>query len=385
MLRDPTLHRPPPPNLHCSESVEEGSVGSVTFLCSPPPSSALTRNLKFNCRKRSIGVLVEEEAKVDDKDLEEAYETVDPNFFDAGYTLAGATGFQIWAGTRLLLETLTWPPSTTTDSTYVEHPLLTYWREQITHHSRPQLGGWKPLRVLELGAGIGVVGTNLSAAGAHVLMTDLTTLVENATYPNILANCNNHHTTLGDKNVMNTPPILCDTSTDTSNEYSDCPPWLQPLPGVPIGEGWAATTPLDWTQPVSKQIYPHQYQNVDLIVASDCVWLVSMLHALLDTVAYIFHQTTAASSKPPTLLLSFQRRDTTEGDTSATFTTINRVIQSVQARGWKMECLAWRKVFLDSENKMDQDENPMTESSKPQLNTVTADEKEVFVFSIFPQ
>jgi hypothetical protein len=163
-------------------------------------------------------------------------------------------------------------------------------------------------------------------------------------------------------------------------EYADCPPWLQPLPAVPIGKGWAATTSLDWTLPVSKQLQPHQYENIDLIVASDCVWLVSMLNALLDTVASFFQASSA--SKPPTFLLSFQRRDTVEGDASVTFTTINRVIQSVHARGWKMECLAWRRVLLDSENEEAQDHHPNTvEPINPQT---TDDEKEVFVFSICP-
>ena len=296
-LRDPTRHRPPPPDFHCSESVEEGSVGFVTFHCSPPPSSELTGNLKYNCRKRSMGVLVEEEARVDDKDLELAYETVDPNFFDAGYTLAGATGFQIWAGTRLLLETLTWPPRNSDAIPVVEHPLLTFWREQITRTCQQGNHG-RPLRVLELGAGIGVLGTNLAAAGAHVLLTDLATLVENATYPNILANCNK----LDDNHVNN--KHICDhTTTSMNDEYAECLQWLQPFHGVPIGKGWAATTPLDWTQPISKQLHRHHYENVDLIVASDCVWLVSMLNALLDTVAFFFQQ--SSTSQPPNMTIEF--------------------------------------------------------------------------------
>ncbi len=355
-LRDPTHCRPSPPKLHCSESVQDGAVGSVSFYCSAPPSSisTLTTDLKFNCRKRSIGVLENHEAKVDDKDLETAYETVDPNFFDKGYTLAGATGFQVWAGTRLLLESLLWPLPVEKNSSYSDHPLLTYWQERITRKT-----GETPLRVLELGAGIGVLGTNLAAAGAQVLLTDLKTLVENATYPNILWNCSRREEYDKDDNW----DLLSASVVDP-----DCPDWLKSCGGMSIGAGWAAATALDWTYPVSEQLRPHQYQNIDLIVASDCVWLLSMLNALLNTISFLFH----SSSRPPTFLLSFQRRDTLEGDQSATFTTINRVIQSVHERGWRMECLAWRPVILDQEKHHQQEVDQ------------TNEDKEVFVFSIDP-
>ena len=50
-------------------------------------------------------------------------------------------------------------------------------------------------RILEIGAGIGVVGIALAAMGGHVLQTDLSTLVDNAIYPNQQLNKNDNITT----------------------------------------------------------------------------------------------------------------------------------------------------------------------------------------------
>ena len=114
---------------------------------------------------------------------------------------------------------------------------------------------------------------------------------------------------------------------------------------VSIQNGWAAATPLDWNQPIENQLTDKQKSaRVDLIVASDCVFLVSMLTALLDTVADLFTLSPNAS-----LLLSFQRRDAKDGDESTLFTTVNRVIHEVKARNWSIECLAWRPVVVGNE------------------------------------
>ena len=70
-----------------------------------------------------------------------------------------------------------------------------------------------------------------------------------------------------------------------------------------------------------------------------------MLDALLNTVEQLFAQNPMA-----TLLLSFQRRDTVEGDDSPMFTTVDRVVSQVEARQWAIECLAWRPIVLTKEN-----------------------------------
>lgn len=176
-------------------------------------------------------------------------------------------------------------------------------------------------KVLELGAGVGLLGASLAAAGAHVLLTDLPTLVDNATHPNLSRN-----------------------KKKTSAE--SCPDWLQP-DAIPIGSGWAGATALDWTVPLESQLSVKQQEGVEVIVASDCVWLKSMLDALLETVASIF-----ASSPSSVFLMSFQRRDTADGEDSAMFTTVNGVINSIESRQWAIECLAWRPIATDSDKEV---------------------------------
>lgn len=179
--------------------------------------------------------------------------------------------------------------------------------------------------ILELGAGVGVVGCCLAAAGGHVLLTDLPTLVEHSVRPNLERNRN----------------------IDTDVKQTECADWLKfQGAAVQIGTGWAATTAIDWKEPLDKQLSHTQSQEVDLIVASDCVFLVEMLQALLSTVSEIFHQSAA---RQPALILSFQRRDAKDGDDSKSFTTVNRVIAEVKARGWTIECLAWYPVVVGND------------------------------------
>jgi hypothetical protein len=58
------------------------------------------------------------------------------------------------------------------------------------------------------------------------------------------------------------------------------------------------------------------------------------MNSLLDTVHAIFQDNPLAR-----LILSFKRRDGTD---STMFTKVETVVESVLARGWPLECLAWR-------------------------------------------
>jgi hypothetical protein len=399
---DPSRRYPSSVGFQCGESRRETATDNhsdndddddfgfwVTFHCTLPPGTTLSNGrdtLEFRCREPSCGVLTSDEPRTtttitttivaskqeqqqDDDDDEKAV-AVDPFMFEKGYTLAGRTGFQVWPGSRLLVEILTWPiPPPLSSSSFSR---CDYWQTRLRNGAR----------VLELGAGVGVVGASLAATGAQVLLTDLSTLVTHSIRPNLAMNSSSSsfESSIQQQQHQLSPPL-------------SPPAWLNGTHAKPIGRGWAGATALDWTVPVNEQLpSPDLYNTIDIVVASDCVWLVSMLDALLSTVASIFshHQHQQHVSQPtwsspssdqekdtnlspssssathrhdngPALLMSFQRRDTVEGDSSAVFTTVQRVLKDVTNRGWTMECLAWSLVHYNTE-----------------------EDKEVFVFEIRP-
>lgn len=325
--------RPPTKGFHCSESIEKkGIIPSIIFRCNLPPPND-NKTLQFNCREPSCGALEGEEtaATLTDEDY-----AVDPNFFDSGYSMAGSTGFKVWTGSRLMIETLTWPQCEIDP-------------ERLVGIRRRLLGG--AARVVELGAGVGVVGTYLAAVGATVLLTDLATLVENAI----------------DSNLLQNEGIATDGDDYDTNNNNPPPSWLESSSNCRrIGKGWAATTPLDWTCPIDEQLTKEQSESIDLVIASDVVFLVSMLTSLLDTVESIFK---SSSHNNPSFILSFQRRDAKDGEESSSFTTVNRIISSVKKRGWTIDCLAWR---------------PVTVRKEECNGDVKEEQSEVFVFDINP-
>jgi predicted nicotinamide N-methyase len=281
-----------------SDDYDGASPLPVIFHCSFPirKDDSLRYQFTFGCRRPSYGVLNGTEDSVDEGDFDAS--AGDPNFFDKGYTLAGSTGFCVWAGARFMLDSLVSAPT--------NEPTLNMWQQRIEAGAR----------VVELGAGVGLLGTGLAAAGAEVLLTDLPSLVDCAIRPNIRRNA---RLLDEDPSLLSPPQWLAQGG---SNEVRK------------IGKGWAAATPLDWSEPLDSQIQKSQLEAIDVIVASDCVWLPYLLGLLLDTVAALFEN--GASS----FLLGFQRRDHNVGSTL--FTSIDHLFQVVQERKWKISNIAWR-------------------------------------------
>lgn len=112
-MTDPSKFRPSPTEFQCGEELEESAetIGKsgVTFFCTLPKGKAIDTQhssgtlddsrLRFCCRDRSCGVLESQEAAITNDEFEATQNAtaVDPFFFDAGYTLAGRTGFQVWS------------------------------------------------------------------------------------------------------------------------------------------------------------------------------------------------------------------------------------------------------------------------------------------------
>lgn len=209
--------------------------------------------------------------------------------------------------------------------------------------------------MIELGSGVGVVGTYLSAIGSQVVLSDLPTLVENAVGPN-LARC---------KAIMD--KRMASTSSSSIIDNHVFPSWLATTDGIRLGDGWAAAIPLDWTRPLHDQMTHDTTSCIEFIIASDVIFLVSMLTALLNTVDSLFRA--SSSHNNPSFILCFQRRDAKAGEESVAFTTVSGFVAEVHQRGWTLDCLAWR---------------PVTVQKETNDGLVVKEESEVYVFEIKP-
>ena len=276
-VADSALLFPASPSLQCVEELnpdaDEDEHGSrVLFHC-----TVKGRRFSFGMRDASIGVLLGppyETSKVPSKPLG----AVDPFFFDPGYNLFAATGFSLWPESRLMLEALTTP------------------LPRFDQIQRALQNG----RIIELGAGIGMVGTCLVDYCQHVCLSDLPTLVEHGLEPNLERNA--------------------------------------------VPEQLASTLVIDWTCPVPEQAKQHTW---DLVVANGCLLIKKFYQHALDTAD-------ALMSKRTQFLFTYQRRGVNE-----MYTTLEQVLDAIHKRGWKSECLAWRLVSvgrdgaeLDSRNEL---------------------------------
>ena len=137
------------------------------------------------------------------KDLEAEDDCQDPNFFDQDYSIAASTGMVVWEGSWALIALLRDP----------------------SHWVCARLRG---ARVVELGAGTGLLGLCAAAAGGSVLLTDVPAVVSEMLLPNLASN-----------------------AIDGAEVPAEGGGW----PGArPVGAGSAAAAPLDWWRPVEEQL-----------------------------------------------------------------------------------------------------------------------------------
>lgn len=338
LLLDKTRFRPPGEAFQCgeyhncdgekkAEGIADADSSSststarkrISFFCTAAGNDQDQQRLVFQCHEPSYGVLIEGEEPAtsttttvsttkSSSSSEDEGGNVDCFLFDEGFSLMGRTGFQVWPGSRIMIEALVYPRPT-------DCPSLKYWQNRLAET--------QSLKILELGAGVGCVGASLAEAGAEVLLTDLPRIVTDSLLPNLERNARTYQ-------------------HDDNEQGSSCPPWLESTQPKRIGRGWVGAKPLDWTLPVNDQLRSEQYKDIDLVVACDCVWLISLLRTLFSAVHAIFEACRDNNKPPPKLLLSFQRRD------SDMFTTFDRVMDELRKHNWAVECLAWYTVVYES-------------------------------------
>eukprot|EP00934_Nitzschia_sp_Nitz4_P007206 Nitzschia sp. Nitz4//scaffold4_size323378//18643//19132//NITZ4_000610-RA/size323378-snap-gene-0.434-mRNA-1//-1//CDS//3329553249//7196//frame0 len=127
--------------------------------------------------------------------------------------------------------------------------------------------------VVELGSGVGVVGTPLAAMGANVLLMYLSTgtLVGHSVLPNLLQNQQKFKTGGGFQVNLATSRLAISSTVDPNlleevDEVCDHPTLC-----FPIGDcgGWGSAAAVDWTVPLCQKV-PDIPSPIDYVVASDC-------------------------------------------------------------------------------------------------------------------
>jgi len=98
------------------------------------------------------------------KDIENIDEGQDPYFFEQDYSVAASTAWLVWEGSWALIELLQRDGDP--------------WLRSLVRGKR----------VLELGAGTGLLGLVAAAAGGHVLLTDVASMTEGSLRPNMEGN-----------------------------------------------------------------------------------------------------------------------------------------------------------------------------------------------------
>ena len=220
------------------------------------------------------------------RDLEWGEDFVDPSFFDPGYSVAASTGHVMWEGSWALIRLLQSLPDA------------------------PQRAGGGRLsrlvrgrRVVELGAGTGLLGLCMAARGAHVLLTDVRPVVEDTLRGNVARNAGGADGGGG--------------ATPGGRGWAGA---------VRVGEGSARAATLDWTDPVQAQCEGgNDPREAQVVVAAECIWLRDLLEPFLATALALMR----GPARPPCLLCFRERAK--EG--SSVFQNLEQVLGAFRARG----------------------------------------------------
>eukprot|EP00892_Ulva_mutabilis_P002281 jgi/Ulvmu1/12053/UM083_0066.1 len=197
---------------------------------------------------------------------------VNPHLFDEDFSPAVSTGLsKVWGGTHALLRFLQ-----STESAHMEGRA-----------------------VLELGAGLGLVGICAAFRGCHVLLTDVSSVTA-MTKRNIQAN---RHAAGNSVDVMVSPWRDADR----------------------VGRGSAACMDLNWWKDAHKQANSNgqDLSNTAFIIACEVIWLQELLQPYVKTLAYLLH-----CENRPVCYMSYTVRGT---ERSTVFTDESRVRQSFRA------------------------------------------------------
>ena len=192
----------------------------------------------------------------------------DPYFFDEDYSIAASTGWVVWEGSWAVIELLRDESS---------------WLREMVHHRL----------LLELGSGTGLLGLCAAAAGAHAILSDVPSVVEGCTLPNVRANMAGGvagtevggvvGTEVGEVVGTEVGAVGAAQAAQASPNGGAAltePHTFKCAHGlVPFGGGSVGAQALDWNYGLSEQRQPRcvtapvDLAKVDIILAAECAWL----------------------------------------------------------------------------------------------------------------
>jgi hypothetical protein len=215
------------------------------------------------------------------RNIEREAAEMDPHFFDSSYTLAGATGFTVWEGSWFLI-----------------HRLVAGLAAELAGR-----------RVLELGSGTGITALAMAALGAHVLATDLPSVV---------------HGILALNQRVNAAP---DAQTASPSDT-----WSGAVRIAGRAGGTLACTPLDWTVPIDAQVSGgNDPRETDFIIACETVWLKELIAPFVDTTVALL-----SAPRHPRCLMAYRDRGKAS---SECFAVVGELVHAFAERGCEMRAL----------------------------------------------
>jgi predicted RNA methylase len=209
---------------------------------------------------------------------------LDSNFFDAEYDLAAATGSNVWESSFVL-------------ATALENATLSLF------------DSLRGRRVVELGAGVGLLSIALAAFGCRVLSTDVAPVAKGL---------------MGDNVARNTGAAACEPLRSGVWNH------LRP---VGSRGGAVGTAALNWLEPLEDQF--DEPLDADFVVAADTLWLESLVAPFVNTSLALL-----GDAPHRRMLLAYRERG---DESSTTFCTTTRVLRAFRERGCSASEV-WRHV-----------------------------------------
>lgn len=196
-------------------------------------------------------------------------------------------------------------------------------------------------RVLELGAGTGLLGLAVAAAGGHCVLTDVRSMTEGSLRPNVEGN--------------HTPPreAAAGLSPTAGAAARPADTRLQGWTGAGsmVGPtGSADVQALDWFKPVSSQCFPIDVTQAEVILAAECAWLAELVEPFVRTLVALL-----SAAHGPKCVFAFRER---AGDASTAFVGRGEVLRRLEEAGCEV---TWREGIPGAEGKEEQVGGNLTE------------------------